>query len=168
MDQPEKEAQAARDDEESGTRRPLWLWWLGLLVASACLFAVSDTVADPDLWGHLTFGRDILQTRRVIQQDRYSYLSDRPWINHEWLSELIFASTYQVAGPSGLVALKTVAGLFLLGLGLRQLCREQLNPLVSSLFLLLVAFGASSWPGSGSPPVLHLRAVPLHVDPDSE
>jgi len=148
MDQPEKEAQAAQDDKESGMRRPLWLWWLGLLVASVCLFAVSDTVADPDLWGHLTFGRDILQTRRVIQQDRYSYLSDRPWINHEWLSELIFASTYQVAGPSGLVALKTVAGLFLLSLGLRQLCREQLNPLASSLFLLLVALALR--PGLGA------------------
>src|SRR5271166_3188352 len=77
MDQPENDAHAAPDAPEFTARRPSWLCWLALLVASACLFAISDTIADPDLWGHLTFGHDILQAGRLIEQDRYSYLSDR-------------------------------------------------------------------------------------------
>ena len=76
-----------------------WLRLLGLLVAVTCLFAVADTVADPDLWGHLRFGRDILRSGHATQRDRYSYLSDRPWINHEWLAEVMFASVYQAGGP---------------------------------------------------------------------
>src|SRR5262245_41022496 len=100
--------------ESSG---PGWLRLLELLVAATCLFAIADTVADPDLWGHLRFGLDALASGQVIQTDRYSYLSDRPWINHEWLAEVVFASIYRVAGPSGLVVLKVALGATILGAG---------------------------------------------------
>src|SRR5438477_3959950 len=139
MKPPANSVRAVQDVPEVETRRAWWLYLLELLVASACLFTIADTVADPDIWGHLTFGHDILQTGCIRQQDRYSYLSDRPWINHEWLAELIFASTYQASGPSGLVVLKTALGLLVLGLGFRHLRREQLSPLASALLLLVVA-----------------------------
>jgi hypothetical protein len=64
-------------------------------------------VADPDLWGHLRFGLDLLRDRRISTTDPYSFTQDMPWINHEWLSELLFAIAYRVGGIAGLIVLKT-------------------------------------------------------------
>ncbi len=72
------------------------------LLTSFGVYFFSRTVADPDLWGHVRFGQDILRTGRIIQRDSYSYRTgDQPWINHEWLSEVIFAWLYEHAGAAG-------------------------------------------------------------------
>src|ERR1051325_7607943 len=70
------------------------------------LTAAIGTPADADLWGHLTFGRDIVHERTIVQADRYSFTSDRPWINHEWLSEVIFFTAWRLGGSAGLVDFK--------------------------------------------------------------
>ena len=57
--------------------------WFGALVQFVILALLALTAADADLWGHLTFGRDILASGHVVQADRYSFTSDLPWINHE-------------------------------------------------------------------------------------
>ena len=84
----------------------------GLLLAVVVLivlaFAVSRTAADPDLWGHVRFGEDILAARSIPRQDPYSFTSDRPWINHEWLAEVLMAGAYGIAGGAGLIALKLI------------------------------------------------------------
>ncbi len=65
------------------------------------------TEADPDLWGHVRFGQDILKLGAIPSQDPYSYLTENGrWINHEWLSETLFGLLYNLAGPQGLVAFK--------------------------------------------------------------
>lgn len=66
------------------------------------------TPSDPDLWGHLRFGLDALHSGDIVRPDVYSFTSDRPWINHEWLSELLMAVTYRWLGTSGLLLLKLV------------------------------------------------------------
>ena len=83
---------------------------IGLLAGlSAC------TVADPDLWGHVRFGQDILTAGHVIRSDPYSFTSDQAWTNHEWLAEIIMAGAYRFGGVRGLVALSSgVAALVLL------------------------------------------------------
>jgi len=73
-----------------------------LLVAALAL----PTQTDVDLWGHLRFGLDIIASKQVAVADTYSFTSDRPWINHEWLSEVLMAASYTTAGSRGLVALK--------------------------------------------------------------
>jgi hypothetical protein len=81
-------------------------WWLVLVrVLPLALFALA-TDADPDLWGHLRFGLDILRDRRLTSIDPYSFTQDVPWINHEWLHELISAGAYQLGGTTGLIMLK--------------------------------------------------------------
>jgi hypothetical protein len=35
--------------------------------------------SDPDLWGHLRYGLDMLATHTVPSVDIYSFTSDRPW-----------------------------------------------------------------------------------------
>ncbi len=61
---------------------------------------------DPDLWGHVRFGLDLLATRGLPSVDPYSFTQDVAWINHEWLSELLFAVAFRLAGVPGLVLLK--------------------------------------------------------------
>jgi hypothetical protein len=65
------------------------------------------TITDPDLWGHLRFGLDVLATWSLPSQDPYSFTQDVPWVNHEWLSEATMAIAYLLAETVGLVLLKT-------------------------------------------------------------
>src|ERR1043166_6405364 len=74
-------------------------------LAVVILAAAILTPADADLWGHLKFGADIVADHHVVQIDRYSFTTDRPWVNHEWLSEVLFALAYRF-GPAGLILLK--------------------------------------------------------------
>jgi hypothetical protein len=66
----------------------------------------AHTAADADLWGHLRFGADAMASGRLPLHDPYSFTSDIAWINHEWLSETIFAATYASGGATALNVLK--------------------------------------------------------------
>jgi hypothetical protein len=87
------------------------------------LFALSTlTWTDTDLWGHTRFGLDILRDHQLPSVDPYSFTQDKPWVNHEWLSELEMGIAYRVAGPTGLALLKgtlTFAALVLMWGALR-------------------------------------------------
>ncbi len=66
---------------------------------------------DNDLWGHLYFGKEILQAGRLPHNNIYSFtVPDHPWINHEWLAEVLFYGIYSLLGSSGLIFLKVVVG----------------------------------------------------------
>jgi hypothetical protein len=77
----------------------------GLLLL-AVLYAIAGTTGDPDLWGHVRFGQDMLAERAVRLPDTYSFTTDRAWINHEWLSEVLFALAFGLGGPTGLNLLR--------------------------------------------------------------
>ena len=54
---------------------PEHIWLIGsFLIVIGTIFAFSSrTVADPDLWGHLRFGLDMLNAKEIVQIDPYSY-----------------------------------------------------------------------------------------------
>ena len=66
----------------------------------------TATRADADLWGHLRFGLDILRDHALTTLDPYSFTQDKPWVNHEWLSELLMGVAWRLGGSTGLIALK--------------------------------------------------------------
>jgi hypothetical protein len=110
------------------------------LLTSFGLFYFSRTVADPDLWGHVRFGQDILRTGRIIERDPYSYRTeDQPWINHEWLAEVVFAALYNRGGSTGLIAFKVLVSLLVLWLGYAHLRAAGLGRYRAVLLLLLVS-----------------------------
>ena len=100
---------------------------LALLVGAVCL--ISQTRVDPDLWGHVLFGRDIVAQRAIPAVDPYSFTSDRLWINHEWLAEVLLFLAFSVAGSLGIVALKTAVVTAALALMSRVLNRAGLAPI---------------------------------------
>jgi hypothetical protein len=124
-------------DRDPSPRRPERV--LVALAGGVLCFALARTIADPDLWGHVLFGGDLIRTGRVVRPDPYSYLSGgQPWINHEWLAEALFYLGYRAAGATGLVLLKMAVGLMAMGLVLAHLLRRGLSTLHAVLLLLLV------------------------------
>jgi hypothetical protein len=98
-------------------------------------FGAVSTIADPDLWGHVRFGLDIIANGGVTSgSDPYSFTADRPFLYHEWLGGTIMAAAYQFAGPAGLMALKALLAS---------------APSVLTWFLLRRAQFAWRWLGTG-------------------
>ena len=76
-----------------------------------------STYADPDLWGHVRFGLDILRTGHVVSGiDPYSFTQDRPFLYHEWLGGVVMAGAYRAGGVAGLAVLKAALAIAILAL----------------------------------------------------
>ncbi len=120
--------------------REVWLNGAAVaLVMSLALFALSRTVADPDLWGHVKFGGDIWRQGAVIQQDVYSYVTgDQTWFNHEWLAELAFYTIFASFHSLGLVAFKTALSALIVGAVYWHLCRRGLDAVRAGAVVLMV------------------------------
>ncbi|MEQ1910900.1 MAG: hypothetical protein ABMA15_18925, partial [Vicinamibacterales bacterium] len=61
---------------------------------------------DSDIWGHMAIGLDTLSAGHLLRVDPYSFTHDQPWINHEWLWDVIVATAYRAGGLRTLVVLK--------------------------------------------------------------
>ena len=109
------------------------------VVMSLALYRFSLTVADPDLWGHIKFGETVWKAGKVAVPDPFSYLTaGRLWLNHEWLSEVVFYLVFAAAGSAGLIAMKAGLGLVVMGVLYRHLCRQGLNALRASFLVVAV------------------------------
>ena len=82
---------------------------LRLALWCVLLAAVTHTSTDPDLWGNVRFGLDILRDGSVPHTDAYSFTTDREWVNHEWLSEVLIGHAFRAGGDAGLILLKVAA-----------------------------------------------------------
>lgn len=109
------------------------------VVMSLAFYRFSITVADPDLWGHVKFGETIWTAGRIALPDPFSYLTaGRLWLNHEWLSEVIFYLVFAVAGSTGLVVMKLTLGLVVVGFLYRRLRHRGLSVLGAGFILVAV------------------------------
>jgi hypothetical protein len=71
----------------------------------------SYLTADPDLWGHIFFGQEIWESGSIPRTDSYSFTANgERWINHEWLTEVLFYLIYGNLGSGGLLAFKMILG----------------------------------------------------------
>jgi hypothetical protein len=90
-------------------------------LAFIIVIADAGRWADPDLWGHLVFGRLILSHGHLPPHDIYSYsAAGLPWHDHEWLSEVVLALCWGGFGVVGLKLMKlaaTAATITLLAMG---------------------------------------------------
>jgi hypothetical protein len=119
------------------------LWSIGIVIVdfTAIALILSRTVADPDLWGHLRFGLDIIQAGTIIQVDPYSYLTTgQRWINHEWLAEVLFALAWTAGREPGLILLKMTVGFLTIAILYRHLRAMQLRHMQATILLLLMGF----------------------------
>lgn len=117
-----------------------WAAWgivAGTLLAAA--IAVSPNGADPDLWGHVQYGRDALHDG-LARTTTYSYTAEGyRWINHENLSELALAIGVDTIGPTGLLLLKTLLGLLICAIPFWKSKDFATNPVPVVIVSLVVA-----------------------------
>ncbi len=129
-------------------RRLLIVWALAL-----AFFQFSENTADPDLWGHVLFGEQMLRSGTVAKIEPYSWTaSGQPWINHEVLAEVALAAAHRLAGGTGILLLKMLVGFAAFGLALR-LALEKIEPawkpvawLVGALAVVEISFGFAARP----------------------
>jgi tetratricopeptide (TPR) repeat protein len=66
-----------------------------ILIGAAAWF--HPAVAGSDLWWHLATGREMSRTGGIPHADPFSHtFAGRPWMNHEWLWEVIYWRVYQL------------------------------------------------------------------------
>jgi hypothetical protein len=116
-----------------------------VLILTLGLFAMSArTVTDPDVWWHLRTGELIIQAHSVPRADPYSFTRfGQPWVNHEWLSDVMIFTLYRWAGWGGLIVVfASIIGAALLLVFLR--CPG--HPFTAALITALGAVAsAASW-----------------------
>jgi len=127
------------------TSEPLsvFLFWLLAAVLTFWSFGFT-TVMGSDLWCHLASGRWIWETGSLRFKDPWSFTRfGQVWMNHEWLSDLIFHAWSRWFGMATLVWWKwsvLVAAFVLVFLALRRISGNSLAAYVATL--LAIAIGA--------------------------
>ena len=115
-----------------------------LAVILGASVALSFNVADPDLWGHIQYGRDAL-TSGLPATTTYSYIAEGyPWINHEILAELALAAANDTLGGTGLLLLKATLGIGVLAIFVWAAVRQRTGLLATATVVLLAALGLSN------------------------
>ncbi len=131
--------------EQSPTR------WLDRAVVCAtlltCAIALAPNVPDPDLWGHVQYGRDWL-AQGFHTTATYTYTAEGyRWINHENLAELILAVGMDTFGPIGMLIAKCLAGVSVISLIMLQAKRAGVGMIAICVTSLLVAINLTYfWP----------------------
>jgi len=82
-----------------------------LLLAASWLFAIAytstNTFPDPDLWGRLSMCALYFQNGRLPYHDVFSYTAPHArWVDHEWLTGLVFYQILNWFGETGFLAFK--------------------------------------------------------------
>jgi hypothetical protein len=103
-------------------------------------------IVDPDFWWHVRTGQLIAQTQSIPHTDPYSFTNmGRPWITHEWLSEVVLFWLFQL-GSYGLLIF--TFSLIITGAFLFSYLRSPIEtrPFVAGFTLLLCAIAsAPTW-----------------------
>ena len=136
-----------------------------LVIAGACL-AIFYILAfnpralnDGDTYWHLRAGGWMLDHGRVPNFDPFSFThGGKPWVPHEWLSEIVMTSVYRAGGWTAYVVLFGFAGALSMALLLTRLSRW-FGPLALALTAWL-GIGCM-WVGMFARP--HLLALPIMI-----
>ncbi|MBI3843262.1 MAG: hypothetical protein HY292_01360 [Planctomycetes bacterium] len=118
-----------------------------VLLGLALLFVLALSItplASDDVWINIKAGERIWRQHAIPAVDDYSFTqAGSPWVNHEWLANVVFWATWEAGGVNGLIFLKA-ALLLLTALVLLRFARaEEASPVVTALMLAAVAFAAS-------------------------
>jgi hypothetical protein len=90
-------------------RVPAWLW-AAVVVGVLVVLQGNNLLADTDTFWQIKVGTWILAQHAVPHVDIYSWTrAGAPWMSSSWLSQVLFAAAYQLAGWPGVVAMSALA-----------------------------------------------------------
>lgn len=100
-------------------------WPLEWFLGAACLvalFFINGFLSDGDTGVHIRAGQYMLEHRIFIREDIFSYFTPAvPWHNHEWLSQILMAQIFNMAGLKGVVLGSSILASFILFLLFKQI-----------------------------------------------
>ncbi len=114
-----------------------------LIIFFFCLLLVyaSREIVDLDLWLHLKTGEYIALHKLVPAHDIFSFtIFAKPWINHEWLFQLISYLLYSAGGAEGLIYMQNavlIAAFLLIFITFRR--KDNHIPIFIIFYLTLLA-----------------------------
>ncbi|MGI9101703.1 MAG: hypothetical protein ACR2IF_04580 [Terriglobales bacterium] len=106
--------------------------------------SLKGTIIEPDIWWHLRNAQLLVSSHSLPRFDQYSFtVAGSPWIDHEWLSELMYYGMFKLFGLQGLLLLMIAAAGAIFAL-LYYRCREAgANPKTASIVMILGVLVAS-------------------------
>lgn len=86
-------------------------WFLGfsavLVVFCKIFIHSSRSVLDSDIWLHLKTGEFIFLNKLIPLNDVFSFtFAGKPWVDHEWVFQLLSYFSFSRFGPNGLIYLE--------------------------------------------------------------
>jgi len=139
---PSESSEARSVVADAAARREYRLLKWGTLVALAlaCAVPLALNLVDPDLWGHLLYGQELLAEQQLPRTATHTFTAvGHPWINHESLAELALALGYRHLGTYGLLVAKCLLGMSILGAMVWIAARRGVHPFLAWALMLLVA-----------------------------
>lgn len=95
----------------SSDRRPSIQIYIPLIIIIAALFGLTQ-IRNFDIWWHLNAGDYILTNLTIPKTDIFSYTAyGNPWVNHEWLFEVLSFVMVEHLGLTSAVLFKFAASL---------------------------------------------------------
>lgn len=87
-------------------------------IALFTFFFCGQSIADPDIWWHLRDAQILMQQHHWVRVDQFSYtVAGTPWVNSEWLSELVFYGIWRLGGVAALfVGYVVIVELLMIGI----------------------------------------------------
>jgi hypothetical protein len=84
---------------------PAWLW-LGIGVYALVLMGGPALLQDSDTYWQIAVGQWILDHHALPRVDIYSFTkAGEPWVSSSWLAQVLYATSYNLAGWTGPVVL---------------------------------------------------------------
>lgn len=104
------DAGAIRQEKAFGLAQvPVWLW-LGIGVYAVLLACGDRLLNDSDTYWQISVGQWIIDHASLPRTDIYSFTkAGEPWTSSSWLSQVLLAGSYDLAGWTGPVVLASVS-----------------------------------------------------------
>jgi hypothetical protein len=113
------------------------------LLFAAALQGTSMLNTDGDIGRHITIGSYILENRQIPTLDIFSHtMTGERLVPHEWLAQLIFGATYQLAGLGGVVFLISLLIALTFTLTFEEMSKKGIFRLIALPTAFLAAFAS--------------------------
>lgn len=111
---------------------------LSALGVFALTLWAPQVLNDGDSWWHVAAGRLMIARHAILTTDPFSYtFAGAPWFTHEWLSEVLLAGAFNLAGWGGVLLMTALAAGATAGLLARHTGRAMTGP--TQIVLLVIA-----------------------------
>lgn len=127
--------------------------FIGVFIGLIIFFIALRIPFDTDLFWHLNAGKVMVNQQSVLITDSFSFTKiNENWINHSWLSQILFYLIYKISGYAGimiLVAIVTTATMLLI-------YRSMVGNSILKAFLIIFAVLISAVVWSPRPQIFSL------------